>query len=237
MRTIALFAILALAPGLAAAQDDGLTATSSSAGLGAEIAAFDTTANGGNANLVGGNAHLQLGSFLRVEGRYLTGDLTSRFQGVKVRERANLVEGEATLGFAASDRTRIFAGGGYRFLESTPNPNGERLSHTLYVPLGVASHGRISSKWTAITTVVGGLVVRGEEEIENPTLGVDDTFTRKSGWMARASIEFGRSYVVGELSIEPFFRYFKLDESDPEGGVFVAETEATEAGVRFNYQL
>ena len=237
MRTIAISAILALVPGLALAQNNGLTATGSSAGIGAEVAAVDTDFLGGNATMFGGNAHVQMGSFLRLEGRYLTGVMSSKYSGIDVDERAHLIEGEATVGFAASDQTRLFVGGGYRALKSQPIPDGDRLSNTLYLPFGVASHGRISSEWTAITTLAGGFVIYGLEDIQDPNMGLDETFSRDSGWMARASIEFGRSYHLGTLSVEPFFRFYQLDQTDPQSGVRVDKLDVTEGGIRFNYHL
>lgn len=238
MRTIATCAILALLPGLAFAQnDEGLTATGSSAGLGAEIAALDTDFYSGNAAMVGPNAHLQLGSFLRLEGRYLTGDMSSNYSGIQVNERAHLIEGEATLGFAASDKTRLFVGGSYRGLANASIPNGDRLSSNLFAILGVASHGRISSKWTAITQLSGGILVYGQEDIEDPNEPVDTSFNRNSGWMAQVSVEFGRSYEVGTLSVEPFYRLYRLDQTDPVNGLEVPETDVAEGGVRLNYHL
>jgi hypothetical protein len=238
MRITTFLAVLFL-PGMALAQNNGLSATSSSAGIGAEITALDTTANGGHATMAGANAHFQLGSLLRAEGRYLTGTMTSTYAGATTDERAHLIEGEANLGFATTDHTRLFIGGGYRLLQSDPYPGsgGDRTSHTVYVPAGLATHGRISGNWTAITTLAGGLVLYGREDIENPLLSVDESFDRESGWMARASVEFGRSYAIGELSIEPFFRYYNLDKTDTSGGFVVQGIEATEGGVRFNYKL
>lgn len=233
MRTIALFAFLALAPGLATAQANGLTATGSSVGIGAEFSRLDTDYAGGKGRLAGGNIHLQTGSFLRLEGRVLTGELESG----STEERANLVEGEATIGFAASSHTRLYIGGGYRLLDSAPNPDAQRLSHTIYAPIGVASHGRISERWTAITTISYGLVVRGIEDINDPTIGVDATFTRNSGSVLQGSIEFGRTYEVGTLSIEPYFRRFSLGATDPVDGTSISGIDVKETGLRFNYQL
>jgi len=236
---ITTFLAALLLPGMALAQNGGLTATGSSASIGAEVTALDTSFNAGHATMAGANAHFQLGSFLRAEGRYLTGTMTSTYPISNAHERAHLIEGEADIGFAATSSTRLFIGGGYRLLNYDPYPGsgGDRTSHTIYLPAGLASHARVSSNWTAVTTLAAGLMLYGREEIDNPIVGVDETFDRESGWIARASIEFGRDYGLGVLSIEPFFRYYNLDRSNTENGTFVVDTEATEGGVRFNYQL
>ena len=167
MRTIAICAILAMLPGLAYAQDEGLTTTSSSAGIGGEVAALDTDFLGGQATMVGANAHFQAGSLLRLEGRYLTGTMSSDYfyTGTRTNERAHLLEGEATLGFAAGEETRLFIGGSLRGLSNPSIPNGDRLSTNAFGILGVAKKGRISSRWTAITQLAGGILVYGQEDV------------------------------------------------------------------------
>lgn len=253
----ALIAVLLLAPCVAAAQAgagaadlSSISATDSNAGVGVELARLqgDTKVFGSeletSGTLYGLNAQFQTGPFFRAEGRWLTGDIEHDIAGFEDTDRSNLIEGEATFGFALYDQTRLFAGVGYRYLEtdiSGTNLTVERKSHNLYIPAGISISGRVGdSGWVSNTTFKAGFIPWGEEDLNLNVQGVgstSDTFSRSSGYMVGFSTELGTDLGAGLLTFEPFIRHFEQEDTDTENGIKVLDISTTEFGLRVNYRI
>lgn len=198
----------------------------------------------GTGTLYGVNAQFQTGPLFRTEGRLLTGDIEHEIGGFEDRNRSMLAEGEATFGFALYEQTRLFAGLGYRYLEtdiSGFNCNLDRKSHNLYIPVGLSISGRVGDTgWVSNTTVKAGFIPWGEEDLDVNAQGLgsgNETFSRRSGFMVGFSAEVGTDPGPGLITFEPFVRHFEQDETDTENGIKVLDIGTAEFGLRVNYRV
>jgi hypothetical protein len=140
-----------------------------------------------------------------------------------------------------------YIGLGYRYLYDGADvaPGGyQRESNYLYVPLGVEGVPLSRGAWRFGFTVEYDLFLRGKQcsYLSDVDPGYNDVENEQSsGYGYRASLRFVRSG-ARDLIIEPFYKYWKIDESDtklltfygvPDALVFEPENTSEELGIRF----
>lgn len=144
----------------------------------------------------------------------------------------------------------FFAGIGYRYWNDKAKVTGgyEREILYWYVPIGIETSSPLSEKWAwgikaeydfFLMGTVYSYLSQAAAGLNNPEVDQD------SGYGFRFSLEFKREPGnLYSLSIEPFFIYWDIDESDratltqygvPIGYVYEPENETTNYGIRVNF--
>jgi hypothetical protein len=150
-------------------------------------------------------------------------------------------EGRLTVGRAlpigarGGSRLTPYAGYGYRRLydelggkvTSTGALGYDRLSQYHYVPVGLEGLFFLSDSWSIRPTVEYDYFISGSQDsyLSQTGLGLGDLHnSQDSGYGVRASLMFGT--IVGSLRMEfgPYFRYWKIDQSDTQPIVFAGVT-------------
>lgn len=195
------------------------------------------------------------GIMFRAEGRFAYGqvdydgsivDLTT---GITTPYTMNnnddwIFEGRLLLGGDRLHRSMlhtIYAGLGYRYLndDSSSDPAGyERESTYIYVPIGYAFDSSQKYGWSLGFGVEFDLFLLGNQKSAlsdvNPTFpNVDNR--QESGYGYRASVKFQHKSKKNIFVIEPFIRYWDIDDSEDSvesvGILFEPANETTEAGI------
>jgi len=144
----------------------------------------------------------------------------------------------------------FFAGIGYRYWNDKIKATGgyEREILYWYVPIGIETSSPLSEKWAWGIKAEYDFFLMGTvySYLSQAIAGLNDPeVDQDSGYGLRFSLEFKRE--LGNpyaLSIEPFFIYWDIDESDwatitqygvPIGYVYEPENETTNYGIRVNF--
>lgn len=169
---------------------------------------------------------------LKAEARLSFGDVDYWSQGTGTAEdlRDYNLETRFILGYDlqhASKNTTItpFIGLGYRYLfdgskdriTSTGHSGYDRKQSYLYSPIGLETIYKVGKKWSIGIAGEYDLFWHGwnKSEVDDADLSlVPLKFGQENGWGARASIKVMKDLGKNVLVVEPFFRYWKIDESD-----------------------
>ena len=133
----------------------------------------------------------------------------------------------------------LYSGVGYRYLNDDPSfePYGyERESNYLYIPLGGEIFANLMSDWYWGARIEFDYLAWG---MQNSHLSdIDPAFPdihnrQNSGYGYRASVRFEHKSKKAVFAIEPFYRYWDIDDSEVEYGVWVEPDNSTkEIGVQ-----
>jgi len=134
----------------------------------------------------------------------------------------------------------LYAGIGYRYLYDDLGSGGlgsyERESNYLYVPLGYQFDSSHKVGWSFGFGAEFDVFIIGEQRSHLSDLDpiLPDVDNRQnSGYGYRASLRFQHKSKDAIFTIEPFFRYWDIDDSEVEYGVlFEPANETTEIGVQ-----
>jgi hypothetical protein len=171
----------------------------------------------------------------------------STWGGTPVTAKADdyIVEFRGLLGYS-----NFFAGIGYRYWNNWVKATGgyEREILYCYVPIGIEASSPLSEKWTWGIQAEYDYFVQGKvysylsEAIDGYNNPEVDQY---GGYGYRFSVEFKRELTnLHALSIEPFYIYWDIDESDPalltqygvpKGYVIEPENETENFGIQVNF--
>ena len=150
-----------------------------------------------------------------------------------------------------------FLGIGYRYLNddssglrTTTNAAGyERESNYLYLPIGLKYFAPLQEQWTFEARGEFDIFLTGEQQshLGDAVAGLGTvTNDQDSGWGARASVRLERKGERVDLFVEPYFRYWEIDDSNTAvvasgpGFLIVGlepANESWEAGSRFGIRF
>ena len=155
-----------------------------------------------------------------------------------------LFEGRLVLGndwLRQSALHTVYAGIGYRYLndDSSFDPSGyERESNYLYIPVGYLFDGGHSAGWSLGFGAEFDLFLVGNQRsyLSDVSLAYSDVDNRQdSGYGYRACIKIQHKSKKGIFVIEPFIRYWDIDDSEFSvetfGTVYEPANETTEIGI------
>ena len=131
----------------------------------------------------------------------------------------------------------VYAGIGYRYLndDSSSDPSGyERESNYLYVPIGYQFDSSPTMGWSFGFGVEYDVFIVGMQSSHFRDIGTVDN-RQNTGYGYRASVKLQYKSKTGIFVVEPFIRYWDIDDSEWEyvGGYGCHEppNETTEIGI------
>ena len=132
----------------------------------------------------------------------------------------------------------IYFGLGYRYLfndlMSETSFGYERESNYFYLPLGIKSLTGLDNGWSWEWGVEYDFLLSGQQNSNGvPVLG-DIENKQDSGHGLRASVKFQKHLEKSDFTIEPFVRYWDIDDSDIDKGGFEPANETMEFGIRLS---
>ena len=124
-----------------------------------------------------------------------------------------------------------YMGFGYRFLSdglggktSTTGALGyDRKSNYFYLPFGIDVAAHVNADWKVKFNAEYDLFLKGHQESElgDAIAGLDTLKnTQDSGWGVRGSIQLAKVMANYDVFIEPFVRYWNIDQSDTKSITF-----------------
>jgi hypothetical protein len=139
----------------------------------------------------------------------------------------------------------IYAGIGYRYLNDdlSVHPGGyERESNYVYLPIGYMFDSTCKAGWSFGFNVEYDIFLWGNQRSHLSDVGLRDVDNRQeSGYGYRASVKIQYKHKRGILVIEPFFRYWDIDDSEVEnrswGSVWEPANETMEWGLRLSWMF
>ena len=190
------------------------------------------------------------GAMLRAEGRFAFGQVD--YDGSLMDGTPYTVdniddftfEGRLLLGadmLLGDSLNTLYAGIGYRYLndDSSFDPAGyERESNYLYVPLGYQFDSSHKAGWSLGFGAEFDFFLIGEQKSYFSKFGFNDVYNRQSsGYGYRASVRLQQKSKYTIFAIEPFYRYWDIDDSeveyDPWGiGWIEPANETSEIGIQ-----
>ncbi|MFP3984283.1 MAG: outer membrane beta-barrel protein [Desulfurivibrionaceae bacterium] len=192
---------------------------------------------------------------LQVEGKFSYGQVDYENSGTMDDIDDYMFEIRGLLGydFRILDKTMItpYVGVGYRYLNddmsgmtsSTGASGYERESNYYYSPVGIKTLSYIGNGWLWGITAEFDYFWKGKQKshFSDILAGLNDPENdQDDGYGYRASIEFRKELGMMSFAIEPFIRYWDIDESDHEdvtyhgsviGDGFEPANESTEIGI------
>ena len=169
------------------------------------------------------------GFMFRGEGRFAYGQVDYEGQtwdGVPVTASDIddlAMEGRLLLGgdfLVGNTVNTIYAGGGYRYLNDDLSKYAggyERRSNYFYVPVGYQFDSTYKAGWSFGFRLEYDFFIWGVQESDLSELGYPYTDVQNdqdSGYGYRASIKIQNKHRRASLIIEPFFRYWDIDDSE-----------------------
>lgn len=169
---------------------------------------------------------------VRLDGRYSYGqvDYTSRDSGSMDNIDDYIIETRLTVGYdiplpSGSSFVTPYFGFGYRYLNddssnmetSTGAWGYERESNYYYFPIGITTCSKIGNGWSYGVTVEYDIFWKGKQKshLRDVGPGYDDIENdQEDGDGFRASIKFEKQLQHMSFFIEPFFRYWAIDDSE-----------------------
>jgi uncharacterized protein YceK len=140
----------------------------------------------------------------------------------------------------------IYIGLGYRYLadNGSSDPAGyDRRSRYVYLPVGLKTVRFLSSKWLLSATAEFDLLIRGRQTSHMKRFGYGTVRNEQnSGYGARAAVALEKRGKVADFTIEPFIRYWDIDDSEiervsPTLGVYEPANKTTEYGVNLIWRF
>jgi hypothetical protein len=181
------------------------------------------------------NPDRDLMNMMRIDGKFSTGLVDYEGSGTINDIRDYMFETRGVLGLdmnvAAYDaRMTPYAGLGYRYLyddtsdrvSSTGASGYRRKANYFYAPVGVEIEKHFNDNWSVELTTEYDFFLTGRQYsyLSDAVPGLNDIRNKqKKGWGARAGFKIIRSFEAVDFFVEPFFRYWKIEDSD-----FVRET-------------
>jgi hypothetical protein len=114
----------------------------------------------------------------------------------------------------------IYSGIGYRYLNDDPSFDPysyERESNYLYIPLGSEIYTSFKADWYWGARIEFDYLLWGMQRSHLSDIGYYDVDNRQnSGYGYRASVRFEHKSNDAVFAIEPFFRYWDIDDSEVE---------------------
>jgi hypothetical protein len=130
----------------------------------------------------------------------------------------------------------FYTGVGYRYLldDSTSDPAGyERESNYLYLPVGYQFHQFTDAPWSIAATIEGDLLLLGVQKTDLGFLDVNND--QHTGLGFRTAVKFQNQSDDYIFSIEPFFRYWDIDDSETVKFLREPANETIEFGIQFKW--
>ena len=135
----------------------------------------------------------------------------------------------------------IYSGLGYRYLsdDSSEDTYGYlRQSNYFYLPVGYQFDSTYKAGWSIGFRLEYDVFLWGVQRTDLSNVGgpeVDND--QDSGYGYRASIKIQNKSRNGAFIIEPFFRYWDIDDSDVNGGLVEPANNTTELGVQIIFMF
>ena len=194
------------------------------------------------------------GAMFRAEGRFAFGQVDydgALLDGTpyKIDNIDDYVfEGRLLLGadmLCGDTLSTLYTGIGYRYLNDDPPPpvGYERESNYLYVPLGYQFDSSHKVGWSFGFGAEFDILIVGMQRSHLSQVGLYDIDNRQNnGYGYRASVRFQHKSKDAIFMIEPFFRYWDIDDSEIEYagyGYYGLEpaNETKEIGVRLFWKF
>ena len=189
-------------------------------------------------------------TMIRAEGRFAFGqvDYEGETWGGTPVTQDNIddfaMEGRLLLGLewlGEDILNTLYAGIGYRYLndDSSSDPGGyERESNYYYIPIGYEVNTNIRAGWSLVGKVEFDYFIWGLQRTHLSDVGLLDVDNQQDGGHGyRASVKFQKMSKDAVFVIEPFLRYWDIDNSDVEYAgydIYVREpaNETTEYGIQ-----
>jgi hypothetical protein len=131
----------------------------------------------------------------------------------------------------------VYSGFGYRYLNDDPSfdPSGyERESNYLYVPVGYKLDGSFRNRWSWGARFETDILVWGKQYSHMSDVpGYQDVDNRQhKGYGLRGAVRFQNKTEKRIILIEPFIRYWNIEDSDVDSGFYEPANRTTEFGVQ-----
>ncbi len=187
------------------------------------------------------------GPMFRAEGRFASGqvDYDGRLMDGTPLTINNIddfaAEGRLLLGrdwLGGSTLHTVYGGVGYRYLNDdlSFHPSGyERESNYLYIPVGYQFDSSSEMGWSFGFGLEWDIFIVGNQRTHLSGLGIglrDVDNRQDSGYGYRASIKIQNKTKRSSFTIEPFFRYWDIDDSEIVRGMLEPANETTEFGIQ-----
>ena len=173
------------------------------------------------------NSSLNGGSVFKAEGRFAFGRVDydgalSDGTPYKLDGINDFVfEGRLLLGADILIRDTLgtlYSGVGYRYLNDDPSFEQyfyERESNYLYIPLGGEIYANLKADWYWGARIEFDYLAWGMQRSHLSNVGYNDVDNRQnSGYGYRASLRFEHKSKKAVFAIEPFYRYWDIDDSE-----------------------
>jgi hypothetical protein len=168
---------------------------------------------------------------LKVDGRFSIGSVDYWSNGTGTADGLRDYNFETRFAFGydlgTSDKASFipFIGLGYRYLfdgesgaiTTSGHSDYDRKSNYLYSPVGMETMFRLGKGWSLGVTGEYDLLWHGWQysELKDAELGfVPLKNDQNDGWGARGSVAIIKSFGKIDFAIEPYFRYWDIEESD-----------------------
>jgi hypothetical protein len=132
----------------------------------------------------------------------------------------------------------FYTGLAYRYLldDSSSDPAGyERESNYLYLPVGYQFHQITDAPWSLAATIEGDVLLYGVQRSDLGALDVNNE--QHTGLGFRTSLKFQNRSKNHIFCIEPFFRYWDIDDSETEKFLREPANETIEFGMQFKWMF
>jgi hypothetical protein len=144
---------------------------------------------------------------------------------------------------AADAIHNVYVGIGYRYLydDLSVHPAGyERRSNYLYLPIGYQLDFGLDAGWSWGAGIEYDVFLWGEQKSylsqADPALP-DVQNDQDEGFGYRASVKLQHKSSEGVLILEPFFRFWDIEDSDVSLGFFEPANETTEFGIQIIWMI
>jgi hypothetical protein len=197
-------------------------------------------------------------NMFRIEGKISGGEVDYESQGTGAIKGIDdyMIEGRALAGYDIpvfmDSRITPYLGVGYRYLNdglgghvSTTGALGyEREAHYVYLPIGFETNFPMSSGWSFGTTFEYDIFLGGRQKshLEDVSSSYETlTNDQSSGYGLRGSFRITKVNDGMDIFLEPFVRYWHIDDSDISPTIFSGtivgyglepENKSTEYGVK-----
>ena len=199
----------------------------------------------------------------KLEGKFSGGELDYDSQGTgsSTGARNYIFEVRGMVGYDLnfSDRTRFtpYMGVGYRYLKddgggettTTGHWSYDREANYFYAPIGVEAHRVLTPGWILDVVLEYNWFISGKQKSHLGDVSTSyETLTndQSRGYGLRGSFKITKEMEGMNFFIEPFFRYWNIEDSEVSpvvySGVVVGaglepENNSTECGVKFGVQF
>jgi hypothetical protein len=138
-----------------------------------------------------------------------------------------------------------YIGIAYRYLDddSSHDPAGyNREANYVYAPIGITLQGQLNSDWILGANAEFDLFITGQQKSRLSDVGLEDIKNRqKSGYGARGSVRIEKTGTKVNFIIEPFIRYWNINDSEIEeasgGNGLEPKNNTTEYGVNLLWKF